>query len=339
VIRSLAALGAAAGVLAVVCVFGVRAAPQGAPGGILCVPRVLRTPTPAAGATPTPSATPACTFYADDPYEAYYGAGNVPAFDAQTLPYWRANVLGGGAIGANDAQAAFAVFVLGAEAWTPTATATAVGSLAQAIYDDTTGAHDACLSTEYAVDFKDRGRLHSGKPADATKGDAWIGVEEACGGQVATNAAVELRNVEAWAYLSDGTWVRYAGGIYGAQEHDLQPFGGAAFAPQPGEGGPVYWLRPGDGIEVYTSSVDLPAGTVALATRFEARLVEKDIAGVDDLDAARLLVDAGADWKRADFSIPGDAFVGRFSLVGRAWQWVYGSSLDVATLTAHPPPW
>ncbi|BAY57202.1 hypothetical protein NIES2135_40660 [Leptolyngbya boryana NIES-2135] len=88
-----------------------------------------------------------------------------------------------------------------------------------------------------------------------------------------------------------------------------------------------------------------PTDIAGVYAKFEARLVKANPNGVDDLDSARYIASAGADYWRnhhvqwaADWSNNGQVAGGRFKWVARHWKVFAMTTMPAEEIKKNPPP-
>jgi hypothetical protein len=132
----------------------------------------------------------------------------------------------------------------------------------------------------------------------------------------APNTALEVRDFRLLG-LTD-RWSLIASTIYGSRVNDPN-FGSAQYGSA--GRGPVFVCPPNRGVRFYHGMTRYPAGIKGIVSTFEARLVRIDTSKPDDRAYAKLLVNAGADWRsRAN---PGNiqaAMCSRLKLATNEWQ-------------------
>lgn len=149
-----------------------------------------------------------------------------------------------------------------------------------------------------------------------------------------TNTALEVRNFVLHG-LTD-RWSLIASTIYGSQINDPN-FGSAQYGSA-GKG-PLFVCPPDRGVQFYHGMTRYPAGIKGIVSTFEARLVVRDSSKPDDRVSAKLLVNAGADWRsRAN---PGNiqaAMCSRLKLATNEWQRFGSTTLTPDALRAAGSP-
>jgi hypothetical protein len=88
-----------------------------------------------------------------------------------------------------------------------------------------------------------------------------------------------------------------------------------------------------------------PTDIAGVYAKFEARLIKADPKGADDLDSARYIASAGADYWRdhhaqwaADWSNNGQVAGGRFKWVARDWKVFAVTTMPAKEIKKNPPP-
>lgn len=181
---------------------------------------------------------------------------------------------------------------------------------------------------------------------------AWGQVYEAASGNPATNTRVHIRTMRAFLLSRrDGAWHRvqeassFWGGAY-LETYANDTSKSADIRTEP-EGG--ISVKPGNGwnFQFGPSSKRIgidPADIAGVLVSIEARCVVDDPKQPDDIDRARFLVGAGADYwldmtaKWDDYKTNGDVGIGRLKYATREFRTYNMTSLSLAQLQKNPPP-
>ncbi len=193
-------------------------------------------------------------------------------------------------------------------------------------------------------------------PLDWTNMRTWGQVYEEAQGSPAENVRFQIRNMQAW-YLSkaSGQWVQweYSSNIEGANYVEDFSEDQSRVADIRGEsdqgGGISATLVPGYNFHFWIGEdrpyMD-PADVAGVWVSIESRLIEDDPDRPYDLDQARLIFGAGADyWKSADAQFSGwenpsngDIGIGRLRFLSDQWQAFNMHTLTEEQLAENPPP-
>jgi hypothetical protein len=194
--------------------------------------------------------------------------------------------------------------------------------------------------------------LYSGANTPSSKYQAitmWGQVYEASQGSPATNVRVELRAAQTWVWsISRSQWIEVQDtmGVQGA--HFDESFATNASVPadvrtEP-DGGTSTTMIPDYNFHFWPTgnraSIN-PSDVGGVYTTVQARLVEDDPSGVNDLSSANYLVNVGADyWTTTTSAYPNNTavFEGRFGYVTTQWQAFNAISWTPSQVTANPPP-
>lgn len=200
-------------------------------------------------------------------------------------------------------------------------------------------------------DWAKRPRVGMGNnPGEWTAFIPWGQLYEAQGGSPAKNTKVEIRSVKAWILSKKtGQWTVVSDGKSGIE--------GAAYKEDfAGDvNKPAEATATGDGVIVGAGGgfnfhfwpksgrvPIVPTDIAAVVTTCQARLVTVDPAKEDDRDQARFVLSMGGDyWKDMTsqwnkLTTNGDAGIGRFKLVRKAWQWFNMSTASRTQLLRFP---
>lgn len=223
--------------------------------------------------------------------------------------------------------------------------------------DDATLPHEGCLDTNYVNGYSwqygpDTGNFNPSPPPGYGALTGWFAVttdaEPTCTTQTpVSNVRVEVRNYRTYA-LANGSWIL-------VQDQNNGGLGSGLFFPnyQPGWGNPNVRNEPDGGqswLPVTSglwhgwpgSRAIVPAGTTAVCSQFEARLVLDNSSGPDNRASARMLAEAGFDWWQSTTSGTNDLGMnGRYKLVPQdgSYRWYNGCTASAATLLSNPPPY
>jgi hypothetical protein len=163
------------------------------------------------------------------------------------------------------------------------------------------------------------------------------------------NVRIEVRDVRSYVWsLSQSQWIQIQqstavqGGAY------VEDFSNNASVPAltrtESDGGTSVLMQDGYNFHFWPlgeRATISPSDVGGVFTEYEARLVEDNPSGPDNLAAAHYVANAGADyWLSTTASFPNNAgvFEGRFDILSSSWQIISGDSRTAAQLGAHPPP-
>ncbi|TAK62498.1 MAG: hypothetical protein EPO22_07410, partial [Dehalococcoidia bacterium] len=223
----------------------------------------------------------------------------------------------------------------------PAAPAPAGGSTnsPQAMVDDAALPHEDCLDKNYVNGFSwqfgpDVGWWNPSPPAGYGALTGWFAITTDASPTCTTqppvaNVRVEIRKYRTYA-LASGTWRL-------VQDQASGGLGSGLFFPnyQPGWGSPDVrnepdggqsWLAGASGLwhGWPSSRAAIPAGTSAVCSQYEARLVLDDPAGPDNRSSARMLAESGFDWWQSTASGSNELGMnGRYKLVPQdgSYRW------------------
>lgn len=185
--------------------------------------------------------------------------------------------------------------------------------------------HAGTICGVAGYDWEQHGVIQSPSPSGSQM-TAWGVANWDCGKNV-DGVVFELRNPKGFA-LANGVWVQLTDevGWVATMNPQTNQFTG------PGVGGGPRFTMPNGPYSIHFGSNEhatLPAGTVGVASLFQARL----IAGPE----GRLMIGSGADYWSGSGNV--GAVVGPYDFLTYEWEWYGAASIDAATLRkAGVPP-
>ena len=224
----------------------------------------------------------------------------------------------------------------------------------QEIIDDMAKCHEARpQGIAETVNWSKCPRLGMGNhPGEFTAMIPWGQVYVPVEGNPATNARVQLRNLETY-YLSktDNKWHLWNGSFAVEGAAYVEDFAGDVSKPadvrtEP-DGSVSIRTEEGFNYHFWTTqgrSKINPGHVKGVFSTCQARLIRHDENLPDDRDSARYILSIGADyWLNLEaewdqWKTNGDIGIGRFKLVTKSWQAFNMHSLSEDELRKNPPP-
>lgn len=222
---------------------------------------------------------------------------------------------------------------------------------------DATQAHEGCLDQNYVQGYSwqygpDPGWWNLLPPGGYSALTGWFAItvdaSPTCTTQSpAANVRVEVRRYKTYAYANGG-WTLLQDQANGGLGSSLflpnyQSSGGSLNLRNESDGGQS-WLPTRDGLwhGWPSNRAPIPAGTTAVCSQYEARLVLDNAGGPDNRSSARVLAEAGFDWWQTTSSGSNALGMnGRYKLVPQdgSYRWYNGCSASSSLLLSTPPPY
>lgn len=177
----------------------------------------------------------------------------------------------------------------------------------------------------------------------------WGQVYEAAQGSTATNIRVELRAAQCWVWsISQHKWIELLNTPQVQGAHFDESFAtnnsiNADLRNEP-DGGISTTMVPDYNFHFWPTgnrATINPSDVGGVYTTVQARLIEDNPTGTNDLSAAKYLVNVGADyWTTTTSAYPNNAavFEGRFDYASPQWQSFNAISWTANQVLANPPP-